>query len=179
MLRGKVELDFVYGCETGESSHAQRAEQVAQELLDWNRSPQAALARVEQGFVDIISHHAKLVAEARAAVDSVVNRLSPAALERQTKRAWWTFPFAARTLWRTFTRRHADVAANLAAHFGPRFRGVAGALDAPRPSGPASDAASTPAEDDAEGVPAGGTHWPFEGEVRWEAQEGLNPSEVV
>jgi type VI secretion system protein ImpI len=87
--------------------------ELARLLLDWRNPRAEAITGIESTFADLMIHQVALLDGVMRGVKSLLNELSPAAIEATAARKSRSFtfgPFRWEHLWRQFVERHSDLA---------------------------------------------------------------------
>jgi len=114
------------------AEQARTPQELAARLLDWNRVDDEEAAAIESSFADLMIHQVAMLNGVMSGVKSLLNELSPPALEQalndprvRKPENPGIGPYRYRALWRLYEQRHGDLVSEdrhvFALLFGPQF----------------------------------------------------------
>ncbi len=107
MFEGFVALRFAHRSETQQPVELQISpDELAARLLDWTATGRSARDEVEDAFVEMLTHHAQLIADVGAGARKLLTELSPDAIEASVPQGFWSIGRSKR-LWNALRYRYA------------------------------------------------------------------------
>ncbi len=128
LFEGFVALRFAHRSETGQTLESvPSADEIAARLLDWTASGHAGRDEVEEAFIEMITHHARLVADVGEGTRKLLMELSPDAIDAATPRGFLALG-RCRRLWTAFRYRYSRLTSADAPMLGGTFERVEASL---------------------------------------------------